>query len=146
MNTKHHIKKHIVLVGGCFDVLHFGHIEFLRQAKQLGNYLIVALESDENVTRRKGHLRPIHTQHQRKQMVESLLFVDEVISLPTLTSDKDYESMVTSLTPHIIAITEGDPYYSQKKLQADNIGASLVIVDKVQTLSTSQLAKLIGLE
>lgn len=146
MKTTHQKTKKRVLVGGCFDVLHYGHTEFLRQAKQLGAVLIVALESDENVTKRKGQLRPIHTQSQRKQMLESLLFVDEVISLPTLITDNDYESMVLSLNPNIIALTEGDPYITQKKHQANKIGAAIVIIKKIQTPSTSQLAKLIGLE
>ena len=56
-----------VLVGGCFDFIHFGHISFLKQAKASGDYLIVALESDENVRLAKGDARPIHTQEQRKQ-------------------------------------------------------------------------------
>lgn len=139
-------KKNIVLVGGCFDVLHFGHIEFLRQAKNQGNFLIVALESDENVTQRKGPLRPIHTKQQRKLMLESLRFVDEVVLLPTMKTDDDYQSMVVSIKPTIIAVTEGDPYQHQKKQQADKVGASIVVIKKISTPSTSQLAKLIGLE
>ncbi len=71
-----------VLVGGCFDLLHFGHIKFLEEAKKSGDYLVVALESDENVRRTKGETRPIHTQEQRKAMLESLTCVDEVIMLP----------------------------------------------------------------
>jgi FAD synthetase len=140
-----HSKK-TVLVGGCFDVLHVGHIQFLTQAKTLGDYLIVALESDENVTQRKGHLRPIHTQKQRKQMLEALKVVDEVVSLPTMKDDNDYENMVKEIHPNIIALTEGDPYIQQKKAQAERNGASLVTINKTPTPSTSQLAKLIGLE
>ena len=81
----------VVLVGGCFDVLHFGHIEFLKHAKEQGTFLVVALESDENVKRRKGDLRPIHTQEQRKGMLQALSFVDEVIMLPTMTHDNEYQ-------------------------------------------------------
>jgi len=51
--------KKIVLVGGCFDLLHYGHVRFLEEAKKLGNHLVVALESDENVRRVKGEARPI---------------------------------------------------------------------------------------
>jgi len=139
-------KERVVLVGGCFDVLHFGHIEFLKEAKHLGDYLIIALESDENVKRRKGENRPIHTQNQRKEMLLSVKFVDEVVALPDMKEDKEYTDMVVSINPLIIAVTEGDPHLSHKKQQAVQIGASIIEIPKVHTPSTSQLAKLIGLE
>ncbi|MCX8008792.1 MAG: FAD synthase [Patescibacteria group bacterium] len=138
--------KIVVLVGGCFDVLHYGHIEFLKQAKRLGNYLLVALESDENVRRRKGDLRPIHTQEQRKTMLEALSCVDEVLPLPTMTSDDDYKQLVQTIKPQIIAVTKNDPYLTHKQQQANAVNARVVEIPKIHTPSTSQLAKLIGLE
>ncbi len=136
----------VVLVGGCFDVIHYGHTEFLRLAKELGDHLIVALEADENVTRRKGSTRPIHTQRQRAAMLTSLFSVDEVIMLPEMKNDTDYKTLVAELKPNIIAVTEGDPYKHHKEAQAKEIGATVVEIPKIHTPSTSQLAKLIGLE
>lgn len=136
----------IVLVGGCFDVLHFGHISFLKSAKSHGDYLVVALESDENVRRMKGRLRPIHSQDQRKSMLIALRFVDDVIALPMMHNDQDYNDLVTRVKPKIIAITEGDSILSKKQIQADAIGAKLIVIPKIHTPSTSQLAKLLGLE
>ncbi len=127
-------------------MLHYGHIMFLIQAKTFGDRLIVALESDENVRRRKGPLRPIHTQEQRKIMLESLTVVDEVLMLPTMTQDSDYEQLVNDIRPSIIAATEGDPYLSHKKKQAEKINTKVIEIPKIHTPSTSQLAKLIGLE
>lgn len=138
--------KRVILTGGCFDVLHAGHIEFLTHAKELGDYLVVALESDENVTRRKGPLRPIHTQQQRKAMLGALRVVDSVIDLPSMETDTDYAELVSKIKPQIIAVTEGDPYLSQKQKQAKSIGAMVVEIPKIHSPSTSQLAKLIGLE
>jgi len=135
-----------VLVGGCFDLLHFGHIKFLEESKKLGEYLIVALESDENVRRMKGETRPIHTQTQRRAMLESLRMVDEVLLLPALTTDQDYETLVKDVNPSIIAITQGDPMETKKRHHAERIGASVVVIPKIHTPSTSQLAKLLGLE
>lgn len=135
-----------VLVGGCFDVLHVGHIHFLTHAKKLGDILIVALESDENVKMRKGSSRPIHTQEQRKGMLEALLVVNEVICLPTMKHDSAYQELVLHINPDIIAVTEGDPYTVHKKKQAKSIQAVVVEIPKIHTPSTSQLAKLIGLE
>jgi rfaE bifunctional protein nucleotidyltransferase chain/domain len=138
--------KKIVLVGGCFDFIHFGHVTFLKQAKSHGNYLIVALESDENVRYAKGETRPIHSQSQRKEMLESLTCVDEVIPLPPMKSDKEYFALVTNVRPYVLAVTEGDPILDKKEKQAKSVGATLVVIPKIHTPSTSQLAKLLGLE
>jgi FAD synthetase len=135
-----------VLVGGCFDILHFGHISFLKQAKAFGDRLVVALESDDNVRGKKGPLRPIHTQEKRREMLESVSCVDEVLSLPAMHGDQDYLDVVTRIKPSILAVTEGDPIIDKKKKQAETIGAELVIIPKIHTPSTSQLAKLLGLE
>ena len=138
--------KQIVLVGGCFDLLHFGHISFLKQAKALGECLVVALESDENVRRMKGDARPVHTQAQRKEMLESLSFVDEVIPLPPMHGDSDYYELVRNIKPAIIAVTEGDATKIKKMEQATEVGAKLIEIPKIRTPSTSQLSKLLGLE
>lgn len=138
--------KKIVLVGGCFDLLHFGHISFLKEAKSHGDWLVVALESDENVKRMKGDARPIHTQQQRKEMLEALSFIDEVIPLPPMHGDADYFNLVQNVNPSVIAITQGDAIQTKKEEQAKQIGARLVVIPKIHTPSTSQLSKLLGLE
>ena len=135
-----------ILVGGCFDLLHYGHVRFLEEAKKLGDTLIVALESDENVRKMKGDGRPIHSQKQRKTMLEALSCVDEVIPLPPMNSHQEYYDLVTRVYPQIIAITEGDPLEKNKREQAVKAGAELIVIPKIPTPSTSQLAKLLGLE
>lgn len=138
--------KRIVLVGGCFDLLHYGHVTFLKKAKELGDWLVVALESDENVRKLKGDSRPIHTQPQRKEMLKALAFVDEVIALPPMKTDEDYAKLVADIQPSVIAITEGDSLLEKKQKHAQSVGAQLVVIPKVPTPSTSLLAKLLGLE
>ena len=138
--------KKLVLVGGCFDLLHYGHISFLKQAKSYGNYLLVALESDENVRKSKGVSRPIHTQSQRKEMLRALSCVDEVIELQPMTRDEEYFALIKKIKPDVIALTEGDPILRKKMEQAKQGGAKVVIISKIHTPSTSQLAKLLGLE
>ncbi len=138
--------KKIVLVGGSFDLLHFGHTEFLRQAKALGDWLVVALESDENVNRMKGNGRPIHSQHQRRKMLQSLSFVDEVLLLQPMKTDEEYASLVKKVQPHVIAVTEGDPILDKKKGHAVAVGAQVIVIPKIHTPSTSMITKLLGLE
>lgn len=129
-------KKKIVLVGGCFDILHFGHIYFLKKAKKLGDILVVALESDENTKKLKGPKRPIHKQKQRKKMLEALRFVDQVICLP---DRPDYEQLVRKVNPQIIAVTSGDPKLKEKRRQAQLVGAKIVVIPKIKTPSTTQI-------
>ena len=131
-------KKKIVLVGGCFDILHYGHIYFLKKAKKLGDILIIALESDENAKKLKGPKRPIHTQKQRQKMLESLRFVDKVIALPPMKSDTDYERLVHRVNPDIIAITYGDTKNTH--------GVKTVIIPKIKAPSTTQIAELLKIE
>lgn len=135
--------RRVVLVGGCFDFIHFGHIHFLTEAKRLGDHLLVALESDENVKRRKGNTRPIHTQEKRAIMLRALSAVDEVLALPTMEKDSDYAALVSQIKPAVIAITQDDPYFVHKQKQAHSVGASLIAIPKIQTPSTSDLAQIL---
>jgi FAD synthetase len=136
----------VVLVGGVFDILHYGHIQFLKKAKAFGNYLIVALESDKNVKRLKGKKRPIHNQNQRREMLESLHFVDRVIILKDKMKDEDYQKLVKILSPRVIAVTKGDPIIEKKRRQAEEIGAELIEISKIKSSSTSQIARLLKIE
>jgi len=143
---KNNNQYNIVLVGGCFDILHFGHIAFLKEAKKLGDHLLVLLESDENVKRLKGEGRPFHTQKQRKEMLESLSFVDEVQNLPPMQGNEAYYNLIREIKPSVIAFTQGDPLLKHKMKQAKEVGAKAVVIPKIHTPSTSQLAKLLNLE
>lgn len=143
---KHKQMKKTVLVGGCFDLIHYGHVVFLTEAKRRGDELVVALESDSSVRRMKGRSRPIHSQARRAKMLTALSVVDRVITLPPMNGDADYFDLVKNIRPAVIAVTEGDPVIDKKRQQAAAIGAELVVIPKIRTPSTSQLAKLLGLE
>ena len=137
--------QNVVLVGGCFDILHLGHVRFLAACKKLGT-VIVALESDQTLTQHKGHLRPIHAQSERAEVLSALESVDYVILLPYLSTHAEYFELTQSVAPQIIAATEGDPLLANKQKQAKAVGAKIVVIPKINTPSTTQLAKLLGLE
>ncbi len=107
--------KKIVLVGGCFDILHFGHIQFLEKADQEGDYLIVALEPDERIIHYK-HRTPAHIQQERAHNLLALRSVDSVILLPLLHGFPDYLALVKTIKPHVIAITANDPQLAHSLL------------------------------
>ena len=73
------MKSKTVFTNGCFDILHRGHIEYLQQSRDLGDRLVVGINSDASVKRLKGNSRPINNQDDRKFILESLSCVDEVI-------------------------------------------------------------------
>ncbi len=139
-------KGRIVLAGGCFEILHIGHVRFLSEAKKMGDYLIVLLENDEKVKKLKGKNRPIFTQQIRAEMLSALVCVDLVVLLPMMENDNDYSTLVMKIKPDIIAVTENDPRIEKKKHQAETVGGKLRVIPFVKTLSTSALAKIVGVD
>jgi len=119
--------KKTVLVGGCFDLIHFGHLQYLKKSKDAGNFLIVALESDEFIKKNKRE-NPIHNQKERAEVLSSLNIVDLVVTLPYFSSNKEYFNMVKAVHPKIAAVTEGDPQLENKRKQVEEIGGQLKVV------------------
>jgi D-glycero-beta-D-manno-heptose 1-phosphate adenylyltransferase len=72
------IGKKIVFTNGCFDILHRGHVSYLNEAKNLGDLLVIGLNSDASVRRLKGSERPINKEHDRLYVLEALKSVDKV--------------------------------------------------------------------
>jgi len=133
--------KKTVLVGGCFDIFHYGHYLFLKKAKAAGNYLIVALESDKFIKDKKKRL-PIHGQKQRAEILSSFRQVDLIILLARLKTDKDYSLLVKEIKPSIIAVSESDPQLENKKRQSKEVGGQLKIVTTlVKNLTGSKIIK-----
>lgn len=136
---KHNADKKTVLAGGCFDIFHYGHLVFLKKAKEQGDVLVIALESDEFIQKKKKRT-PLHTQEQRAEILRELAFIDYIVTLPYLKTDDEYFKLVETIKPAVIAVTEGDPYIIKKKKQAEKIGAVVVVVSPlVQPFSSSHI-------
>ena len=91
----------ISFVNGCFDVLHPGHFELLKYARSLGDYLIVAIDSDRKVAEMKGPERPIFSQNDRFTMLTGIRYVDTVCVFDT---KKDLEDLLESIKPDILVV------------------------------------------
>ncbi len=129
----------IALVGGCFDVFHYGHLHFLLNAKQEDSLLVVLIESDEFIRIHKKK-EPFHTQMQRAHIVAELRVVDYVIVLPYFEHpDKEYRTIVSILKPTVIPITKGDVRYKKKALLAEHVGARLIEINPLTPFSSSQM-------
>lgn len=136
------LNKKVVLVGGCFDILHVGHIKFLEEAREKGDILFVLLESDANIRRKKGKNRPINPSKYRSTVLTTLLSVNYVIPLQGVTKDKEYDKLIVQICPNIIAMTQGDSQIERRKTQCLLVGAKLELITTiVEGKSTTELAK-----
>lgn len=96
--VKNRSNKTIVFTNGCFDILHPGHITYLNEAKQLGDLLVIGLNSDSSVKRLKGADRPVNNERDRAFMLENLKSVDAV---QVFGEDTPYE-LIKSLKPDVL--------------------------------------------
>lgn len=130
-----------VLVGGCFDMLHVGHLRFLQAAKKQGDVLIVALESDEFIQRKKNRVA-VYPQAERAEILAAIESVDVVITLPFLASYEAYLQLVKSVKPHVIAATADDPLILHKEKQAREVnGKVTVVIDRIEPYATKSIAR-----
>jgi rfaE bifunctional protein nucleotidyltransferase chain/domain len=121
----------IVFTNGCFDILHRGHVEYLKASKKLGTYLIVGINSDNSVKRLKGEARPINNQWDRKIVLEELRCVDEVV---IFEEDTPYD-LIKKIGPDII--TKGGDYKADEVVGHDL--AKAVIIPFLEGYSTSEI-------
>ena len=120
----------IIFTNGCFDILHRGHVELLRYAKSLGNHLIVGLNSDQSIKKIKGNSRPINSELDRKFLLESIRYVDEVI----IFSEETPYNLIKAIKPDIIV--KGGDYDSSLVVGSDI--ADVKIYKYVQGYSTTK--------
>lgn len=89
----------IILANGCFDLLHVGHVRYLRGAKELGGKVVVALNSDDSARALKGEGRPVTTEGERAELLAALHDVDAVVVFP----EKDVTAIIRDLRPDVHA-------------------------------------------
>jgi len=88
--------KRVIFANGCFDVLHVGHVRYLQQARALGDFLVVGLNSDASVRRLKGEGRPILDQQARANLLSALECVDAIL----IFEDDTVDRILIELKPH----------------------------------------------
>lgn len=128
----------IVMTNGCFDIIHPGHVTYLKQAKALGNKLIVAVNSDESVKRLKGDSRPINTLEDRIAVLSGLSSVDYVVSFGEDTPQK----LISRILPDILV--KGGDYKVEEIAGHKEVianGGKVVIIPFVEGKSTTSIVK-----
>jgi D-beta-D-heptose 7-phosphate kinase/D-beta-D-heptose 1-phosphate adenosyltransferase len=140
--------KKIGLITGCFDTLHIGHIRLFKFAKKKVDYLIVGLDSDESIRVNKGEGRPVFGYHQRAEVLAAMQDVDFVFEINNhaefdfVNPPAVYRSIISQLKPHfLITNAETDKYWQNKKRDAEEAGAKLILFRYKTPTSSSTVIK-----
>ncbi len=128
-----------VLTYGTYDLLHYGHIRLLKRAKELGDYLIVALSTDEfNATKGK---KAYHDYETRKKMLEAIRYVDLVIP------ENNWEQKIDDIKEYKVDVTVmGGDWAGSDKFEYLKDYCELVYLDRTEGISTSKIKKDLGLQ
>lgn len=120
-----------IFVNGSFDILHPGHLELLQFARSQGDYLLVALDSDNRIKVRKGSSRPVNSLKVRLALMSSIRWVDEVTSF---ASDEELSSIVKTYEPDIMIVGADWKY---KTVIGSQYAKQLIFYDRKLNYSTT---------
>ncbi len=126
----------MVFTNGCFDIIHHGHIDYLSRAAELGDYLVVGLNSDDSVRILKGEDRPVQNEKARAGILASLFFVDYVIIFNEETPHK----IIKLLQPDVLV--KGGDYKAEEIVGYDIVtsgGGKVEIIDYVEGFSSTSI-------
>ena len=130
--------KKIVFTNGCFDILHQGHVRYLYEASNNGDYLIVGLNSDKSVRINKGKNRPLISEEARSELIAALCFVDGVV----IFNEETPIELIRYLMPHILA--KGADWAESDIVGSDLIkrsGGEVIRIPLVSGVSTSEIIR-----
>jgi rfaE bifunctional protein nucleotidyltransferase chain/domain len=128
--------KKVVFTNGCFDILHAGHVTYLQQARDLGDMLILGLNSDSSVKELKGPARPVNNQNDRALVLSALKSVDFVV----LFSDETPIKLIKEILPDFLV--KGGDYTPETIVGADVVrekGGEVVVIPLVEGKSTTNI-------
>ncbi|MBV8050918.1 MAG: adenylyltransferase/cytidyltransferase family protein [Acidobacteriaceae bacterium] len=128
----------IILANGCFDLLHVGHVRYLRAAKKLGGKLIVAVNSDDSVRQLKGKGRPLTSAEERAEIIAALADVDAVVIFP----EPDVRPLICEIRPDIQA--KGTDYTAETVPERDAVmqyGGRVEIVGDAKDHSATEMIR-----
>jgi len=133
--------KKVVFTNGCFDIIHLGHVKYLSQAADLGNILIIGLNSDSSVNMIKGHGRPVLDQESRALTLAAFSFVNNIVLFDEETPYK----LIKLIRPDILV--KGGDYKPEKIVGFDIVkdnGGEVKILDFIKGYSTSDIIERIN--
>jgi len=126
--------KKIIFTNGCFDLIHYGHVQYLQEAKKLGDILIVGINSDKSVRNLKGSSRPINTQDDRANVILGIKGVDHVV----VFDEETPKNLIKRISPDVL-VKGGD--YKKDDVVGKEYSKEVVILKYLVGKSTSQIIK-----
>jgi D-beta-D-heptose 7-phosphate kinase/D-beta-D-heptose 1-phosphate adenosyltransferase len=123
----------LIFVNGCFDVLHRGHIELFKYAKSLGTKLMVAIDSDQRVNQMKGKERPFNHQEDRKFVLESICYIDEVV---IFNNGEELENLTYTYKPDIMVVGSD---WNGKKIVGSEYAKQVKYFERIGDYSTTKI-------
>jgi rfaE bifunctional protein nucleotidyltransferase chain/domain len=130
--------KKIAFTNGCFDILHVGHVRYLREAKKTADVLVLALNSDASVQSIKGEKRPLVPEEERAEILAAMEFIDFVTIFPELTPLE----LINYLKPDILI--KGGDWPEDKVVGRDDVkkwGGRVIIIPEVEGKSTTNIVE-----
>ena len=123
--------KNVVFTNGCFDILHVGHLRLFKYCKSLGEYLVVAIDTDDRVRENKGPSRPVNNLEERIEMLSALRDVDEV---RFFSSDIELTNLVKSVEPQFMVVGND---YENKRVVGSEYAKELRFFRRIDGYSTT---------
>lgn len=128
----------IVFTNGCFDLIHLGHVDYLEKAKNLGNRLIIGMNTDLSIQRLKGPGRPVNDEAARARILAAFSFVDAVV----LFGEDTPFNLINAIKPDILV--KGNDYEPENIVGADIVksnGGKVITIELIPGYSTSAIIK-----
>ena len=122
-----------IWTNGCYDVLHRGHVELFSYAASLGSKLIVGLDTDERVSKAKGPSRPFNTLEDRQYLLNSISYIDKVVSY---TTDEQLESLLVENKIDIMVIGSD---WRGKRVIGEQLVKNIKFFDRIEGYSTTKV-------
>ena len=133
--------KKIVLGEGTFDLIHFGHIEYLKGLKKFGDIVVVEISSNKMVQQRKGLLRPFVDEKERAAIIDAIRYVDYTFIAPEPHPQKENPilQIICSLRPNVFVSIDKEWLRYRKKIE--HCGTALKVINVVKPYSTSNIVR-----
>ena len=125
----------IVLTSGSFDLIHLGHVKYLAKAKDLGDVLVVGVDSDAKIRRRKGEDRPMVPEQERLEMLAHQRPVDLLYLKP---EEEERWALIKAVEPDVLVLTTDHSYSDEEQAQLEEIVGRIEVIPRQATITTSE--------
>jgi D-glycero-beta-D-manno-heptose 1-phosphate adenylyltransferase len=125
----------IVLTSGSFDLIHLGHVKYLAKAKELGDVLVVGVDSDRKIRERKGEDRPLVPEQERLEMLAHQRPVDLIY-----LKDEEAErwALIKAVEPDVLVLTEDHSYSAEEQAQLSELCGDIAVLERQASVTTSE--------